>query len=53
VVSDSDELELAKQLQKLEDENREISGDEDSQEGSDGDSEESGEEEEGGAGAED
>merc|ERR1711976_298948 len=31
VVSDTDEIELAKQLEKLEDANREVSGDEDSQ----------------------
>lgn len=39
-VSDTDEIELAKQMQKLEEENREISGDEDSegdQEGSEED----------------
>ena len=32
VVSDQDEVELAKQLQQLEDENREVSGDEDEDE---------------------
>ena len=39
-VSDTDEIELVKQMQKLEEENREISGDEDSegdQEGSEED----------------
>lgn len=45
VVSDSDELELAKQLEKLEEANREVSGDEDSQEESEGNSEEDEEEE--------
>ncbi|ELU08048.1 hypothetical protein CAPTEDRAFT_181922 [Capitella teleta] len=45
VVSDSDELELAKQLEKLEEANREISGD-DSQEDSEGESDEESEEEE-------
>ncbi|XP_063405959.1 eukaryotic translation initiation factor 2 subunit 1-like [Mytilus trossulus] len=42
-VSDTDEVELAKQMQRLEEENREISGDEDSegeQNGTDGEEEE-------------
>lgn len=43
VVSDTDELELAKQLEKLEELNREISGDEDSEDN--GEEHSSGEEE--------
>lgn len=47
VVSDIDEQELAKQLQQLEDENREVSGDEDEEEdgGEDGEKGESGDDE--------
>lgn len=41
-VSDTDEIELAKQMQKLEEENREISGDEDSEGDQEGESEEDG-----------
>lgn len=44
VVSDTDELELTKQLERLEEENREVSGDEDSE----ADEEEEEDEEEGG-----
>ena len=44
VVSDQDEVELAKQLQQLEDENREVSGDEDEDEDEFGDKHDSGDE---------
>ena len=40
MVSDTDEIELAKQLEKLEEANREISGDEDSQGSSEDESDE-------------
>lgn len=40
VVSDTDEIELAKQLEKLEEANREVSGDEDSQGSSEDESDE-------------
>lgn len=44
VVSDQDEVELAKQLQQLEDENREVSGDEDEDEDEFGGKQDSGDE---------
>ena len=43
-MSDQDEVELAKQLQQLEDENREVSGDEDEDEDEFGDKHDSGDE---------
>ena len=52
-MSDQDEVELAKQLQQLEDENREVSGDEDEDEDDFGTGKHDSEDDDAGADADD